>query len=357
MRVLAEVEGRIPEYRGMLRMVAQMAPRAALVAELVACAATDSGSRVKAIQALAKRLAAAGFVPSETTDVRAPELAMGAGYLINPADRLDSAESALRRLVEREEDVQNFACTILVGLARTAPESHPAPRGALLALLLGSAEDSELARSELADFVLRAAPVNEVEEVDELSVAELRTSAAELRAQRPALAPAPQPARAHAGMTPTPASMTTPAGPIAGQSARSAPGGGVRALGMTFAVAAAAATIVGLVALAFRHDPAPAAVATPAPTTPVAPLVSAQVSPEPVPAPTPAPEQTAKVEPVVPTPSASSAVPALRAEPQSPVTAAKPPTTKAVEKSKPALPGSGLDEPTPKPKKGSGVAF
>ncbi len=84
-------------------------------------------------------------------------VALGAALLVEPALRLDAAENALHALDRADEDVQSFALSVLVAFGRSATGEHGAARGALLALLLGSPEDTELARGELAGFVLSSA--------------------------------------------------------------------------------------------------------------------------------------------------------------------------------------------------------
>ncbi|MBK7580815.1 MAG: serine/threonine protein kinase [Myxococcales bacterium] len=89
------------------------------------------------------------------------DIALGAALLLEPGTRSDAAESALLKLGAADGDIQSFALSILVALGRTPLSMHPAPRGALLALLLGAPEDSELAHSELAAFVLDASSLED----------------------------------------------------------------------------------------------------------------------------------------------------------------------------------------------------
>jgi len=274
-------------------------------------------SRVRLIERLRSLLAQrarAKSTPSHT------DVALGAALLLDPRNRSDAAETALFKLGAADADVQSFALSILVAFGRTPVAMHPAPRGALLALLLGAPEDSELARSELAAFVLSAASLQDSEP--------------------PPAPPAPAPplaipASPRMAQTPTPSGITTPrpAPPVA-----AAPPAPPVRMGLVIAIAAVSASLVLAIGVALRsRTPAQASTAT-------APAAMAPSPPEPE-AP---PASIATVEPAPPAPVAAPSAPppasaAPRTEPRNsgPSSAAPKPTRRS-EPGAQKLPGSGL---------------
>jgi len=262
--------------------------RAPLRAAVARIGTEQAESRVRLIERLRSLLAQrarAKSAPSHT------DVALGAALLLDPRNRSDAAETALFKLGAADADVQSFALSILVAFGRTPVAMHPAPRGALLALLLGAPEDSELARSELAAFVLSAASLQDSEPPPAPPV------------------PAPPlaiPASPRMAQTPTPSGITTPrpSPPVA-----AAPPAPPVRMGLVIAIAAVSASLVLAIGVALRaRTPAQASTATapataaPSPPQPAAPSASA------------APEEPAPPAPVA-SPSVPPAVPAVPASP------------------------------------------
>lgn len=160
---LAEVAD--PARRGMLRVIAHASaeanPKWRESVRRVICwiGRSEGPEHEQALQQLVRSLEKRGWKPAgdRIEPLWHADLALGAVMLLDPERRLDSAENALVRLRDLGDDVQSLAVSVMVAFARTPAALHPAPRGALLALLLGGPEDSELAHSELAQFVLNAA--------------------------------------------------------------------------------------------------------------------------------------------------------------------------------------------------------
>lgn len=293
--------------------------RAPLRAAVARIGAEQADSRVRLIDRLRSLLAQrarAKSAPSHT------DVALGAALLLDPRNRSDAAETALFKLGAADADVQSFALSILVAFGRTPVAMHPAPRGALLALLLGAPEDSELARSELAAFVL--------------SAASLQHSEPPPAPRAPAPPPAVPPSLRMA-QTPTPSGITTPrpAPPIAPASAPATQAQPVR-MSWVIAIAAVSASLVLAIGVALRaRTPARASTAiTPAaaPSPPQAAAPAAEIATE-APAP-PAPVASPSVAPAAPASAASRTS-------SGPSSAA----SKATRRSEPGaqkLPGSGL---------------
>ncbi|MCL4756036.1 MAG: protein kinase [Myxococcales bacterium] len=298
--------------------------RAPLRAAVARIGAERADSRDRLIDRLRSLLAQRARATARPTPSRT-DLALGAALLLDPRNRSDAAETALFKLGGADADVQSFALSILVAFGRTPVAMHPAPRGALLALLLGAPEDSELARSELAAFVLSAASLQDSEP-----------------ARAPA-APAPPlaiPASPKMAQTPTPSGITTPrpAPPIAPAVAAAAQAQPVR-MGWVIAIAAVSASLVlaTSVALRARTQASPSTSMTPAaaPSPPQAAAPPAEIATE-APAP-PVPLATPSAAPTVPASAAPRTAPAS----SGPSSAATKPSRRN-EPSAQKLPGSGL---------------
>lgn len=315
------------DHAALLRQLVVHAPgcddrlRAKLRRAIESAAELAAGPRAELIQRIGSwfaRLEPAAAPPSSRA-----VLALGAALLLDPAKRSDAAETALLKLGGAEEDVQSFALSVLIALARTPIELHPAPRGALLALLLGGEEDSELARSELAGFVLSAASVGDQDSASVRARPEPARSPARPAGTAGPLPPAPAPPRV--ATPPVPAAASRPPNPPPLQ------------MVWVVALAALSASAVLAIGVAVRApNPAPA----PAPSASiVVPSVAAAPSPPPSSAPRP-PEPPAAVVP----PSVGRAlVPAASAAPAPPGPAsgaARPPRRDGP--ARPDLPGSGL---------------
>lgn len=190
--------------RGMLRVIAHASAEAnpkwrESVRRVICWIGRSEGvEQEQALQQLVRSLEKRGWKPDGDRIEPLPhaELALGAAMLLDPERRLDSAENALVRLRDLGEDVQSLAVSVMVAFARTSARLHPAPRGALLALLLGGPEDSELAHSELAQFVLNAAAASDPAPVR-------------------VVAPMPTPERARPPVTPTPSAVAAQRSPMA----------------------------------------------------------------------------------------------------------------------------------------------
>jgi serine/threonine protein kinase len=347
---------------------------------------TDASNRSVEAYRVRNLLAMKGWTPGarHPSDLSRTELVRGASMLLDPDRRLDSAETALARLVDADSDVQSLALAVLVAFARTPLDTHPAPRGALLALLLGGQEDSELARTDLAGFVLSGAAAVDLSPAEGPAVELVRpppddvrasvpeisdpsAAPAELRASTPSIhdlptrssrspgvpVQGPKPELAH---TPTPGGIATPR-PPAPHAPKARTPERARQMMMVIGISAACAAMVFLVFQVLRR-PAPSpreaankptassasamAMASAAPTeTATTPAVSA-VPPEAVPtepaASAPAPSQPVTARPASPAPAAT-AKPAESAKPFAPVFAEEPPASKP---KKAKLPGSGL---------------
>ncbi len=170
MRTMAAVEGQDRRFRGLLRDLASgMAQtRPTVLAShrhAFGAAGLREGVRVGYVLNTIRRTALeGGWKPgrSQPHYTDRIDLLRGAAVLLAPEHLSDAANNALKRMAQLDEDTRNFAFSVLVAFARTPSESHPAPRGALLALALGGPEDSELARAELAKFVLSAASTRDL---------------------------------------------------------------------------------------------------------------------------------------------------------------------------------------------------
>lgn len=205
-RLLADREQEDPGRRGMVRALAYTVHDAAepvreSVRKLLGwVGATTGDAQEEAIAHLLRSMAKRGWRPEGDRIEPLPHaaLALGGAMLMQPARRLDSAENALVRLRDHDIDVESLAVSVMVAFARTESEHHAAPRGALLALLLGGGEDSEIAHAELAQFVLSAAAVPD----------------SEPRAQRPVRASRSEPSaqaepRVHVPASPTPPAVSS----------------------------------------------------------------------------------------------------------------------------------------------------
>jgi serine/threonine-protein kinase len=165
LRILAAVEAHDARFRGLLSDLASIMPGARQTAlasyrDAFSVVGQPHGARVGAVLHLIRRTAIdGGWKPDGERAIDADRLDMlrGAALLIEPDRLAEASHSALVRMANLDEDTKSFAYSVLVAFARTPVDRHPGPRGALLALALGGAEDSELARSELAKFVLGAA--------------------------------------------------------------------------------------------------------------------------------------------------------------------------------------------------------
>ena len=91
---------------------------------------------------------------SAEIEIDLAKVAHGAALILEPSLRLDAAETALAALSDANADIYPFALGVLIAYARAAPSQRPAARGALLAMLLGGPEDSELARETLAGLMM-----------------------------------------------------------------------------------------------------------------------------------------------------------------------------------------------------------
>ncbi|MBE7483648.1 MAG: serine/threonine protein kinase [Polyangiaceae bacterium] len=280
--------------------------------------------RLQALLAQRTRAGNANRSPSPRTDI-----ALGAALLLEPGTRSDAAESALFKLGAADADVQSFALSILVAFGRTPVAMHPAPRGALLALLLGAAEDSELARSELAAFVLSAASLQDSEPPPPPEPREARSAMPVARSPSAAQTPTPS------GIaTPRPSPPTPPAAAPAPPTVR---------MGWVLAIAFVCASLVLVTGAALRARTSgsatstrPSAAAPPAkqsappadPTTDERPPTPASAA-----VPSPPPPPSADV------PTESRKAPAASGPPSAAVTPRPTPRSGAGAHK---LPGSGL---------------
>lgn len=335
LRALADGEHHDPGRRGMVRALAHSAQHATepvrvSVRKLLGWIGSTTGDeREDAIAHLLRSMSKRGWSPDgdRIEPLPHPDLAIGAAMLIAPDRRLDSAENALVRLRDHAIDVQSLAVSVMVAFARTPVADHPAPRGALLALLLGGAEDSELAHTELAQFVLGAAAQSDPEPPG------LRPAPRPI-APEP-IPPTPTAPTARVSSSPTPPAVSSSRRPpeVAARPAHPPPGRSPAKLVWVIGLSAIAssAVVIGGFALRSRGAPAPTpdpprvAAVAPAPSVDLAgdPLPSAvALAATPAPAPTPAPSGSA-----APT-RATSATP----KPQKP----------GAPSEKPVLPASGL---------------
>ncbi|MEZ4219640.1 MAG: protein kinase [Polyangiaceae bacterium] len=92
---------------------------------------------------------------------RLVSLATGACVMVEPASRLDAAETALFALDRTQDDVRSFALSVLIAFGRASESERAHARGALLALILGGSEDTELARAELGRLMLDMASLGD----------------------------------------------------------------------------------------------------------------------------------------------------------------------------------------------------
>ncbi|MEZ4224657.1 MAG: serine/threonine-protein kinase [Polyangiaceae bacterium] len=170
LRAMAGVGARDARFRGLLSdlVTAMLDADDAVRASYRANYAVAGGLREHAGRVLHMLRAAAmrsGWCQDEPNRFRKDRLDMvrGAALLIEPEHLSDAASTALGRFELLDEETRSFAFSVLVAFAHTPLSMHPAPRGALLALALGGEEDSELARAELARFVLDAAGTGDMD--------------------------------------------------------------------------------------------------------------------------------------------------------------------------------------------------
>jgi len=323
LRTLADGEPHDPSRRGMVRALAHSAQQATepvrvSVRKLLGWIGSTTGDEHEdAIQRLLRSMSKRGWNPDgdRIEPLPHPDLAIGAAMLVAPDRRLDSAENALVRLRDHALDVQSLAVSVMVAFARTKVAHHPAPRGALLALLLGGAEDSELAHTELAQFVLSAAAMSDPEP------------------KRVALVPAarsPEPLPL-AGGSPTPPAVSSTRRPpeVVARPAHPSPARSSAKLVWVIGLSAIASStvVIGGFALRSRGASAP---------TPEAPRAAA-VAPAPSVAPAEAPLPSAVAPAPAPTPAASASAPPTRT-----TSATSKPQKPGAATEKPALPASGL---------------
>ena len=278
MRTMAAVEGQDPRFRGLLRnLAAGMADaRPTVLAshrQAFGSAGQGEGGQVGGVLNTIRRTALEGGwkpdlpQPHHTDRL---DLLRGAAVLLAPEHLSDAANSALTRMANLDEDARNFAFSVLVAFARTPPQVHPAPRGALLALALGGPEDSELARAELAKFVLAAAGARDLG-VETKSI-DLSDDTDPFHEEPPGRAgKAVPPDKVHADANPSPPSPTNArdARPKGDASRRDTPKTAPFDPLLAFAIALATAASVGVIGWLLRkpvHEPQ----ASPPASTPVA---------------------------------------------------------------------------------------
>lgn len=244
LRTLAAVETHDPRFRGLLRSLASIMPDAsqtALASYRDAFSMTgERGSKdIGRVLHLVRRTATkGGWQPDgpEPRSVNRLDMLRGAALLIEPDHLAEASNNALARVAALDEDAKSFAYSVFVALARTPVDTHPAPRGALLALALGGAEDSELARSELAKFVLSAAGARdlgvETHSIDLSEGPDAEPNPAAVAPAAPAAEPASPAANAH-----VPRAATASYGRAAATSA-------AFDIRLAFAIALAAAALV-----------------------------------------------------------------------------------------------------------------
>lgn len=143
--------------------------------------------------------------PPVKSEQRMVLLAQGAGACIEPEARLDAAANALTALGRAADDVRGFALGVLIAFSRATEHQQAATRGALIALLLGGPEDTELAHAELARLMIDVADQVPVEPSTTLPEAGARASASLGRSAASPVADAPTSA--------TPNTMSTPRTP------------------------------------------------------------------------------------------------------------------------------------------------
>ncbi len=307
LKAVAAAELVDPGRRGMLRVIAHASAEAnpkwrESVRHVICWIGRSEGvEQEQALQQLVRSLEKRGWKPAGDRIEPLPhaELALGAAMLLDPERRLDSAENALVRLRDLGDDVQSLAVSVMVAFAQTTAALHPAPRGALLALLLGGSEDSELAHSELAQFVLNAAAASD---------------------RAPVPVPVPVPVRAEPEVvrpaaTPTPSGVATPR-PAVAQARTAVQSRPSAKLGWVIGVSVLASSVVLAGGFALRSRTRAAA----APVVSVAEVTRA----------------------AVPEPAASSAAPAVSAAAPAPDDSAAPPA--AVKAT--ASPARALSSPT-----------
>lgn len=266
LRIVAGIEGHDPRFRGLLRALAQ---DMSTVRENVCARLRDVFERIGGqdgvaiddlVDELRQEAVRRGWNPDEklTAPIARLRLVRGAAALVHPKVRSDAAETALSRLEGLDDDTKDFAFSVLIAFARTPLELHDTPRGSFLALALGGAEDSELARNGLAEFVLSAANARDLG---------VETRVVDIR-EPPESRSLPDPADDRT--MPTPASMATPPRPL--------PEGGKSPFNvfLAFAVAATLAVSIGILGVVLRKPandagPASASGAPAAPTLSTAP--------------------------------------------------------------------------------------
>jgi serine/threonine protein kinase len=299
--------------------------------------------------------------------------ALGCALLVEPDVRLEAAENALHALDRADEDVQSFALSILVAFGRSDAREQAAARGALLALLLGGSEDTELARAELASFVLRSAeapiaesggappparpavapqvaPLPAVEPIAaEPTLASIRTATPSLGAGASAAGARhthrAQPRRDATAATPN--TMTTPVAPVG---ARDTPSGGVRAGPARFSIPVAAALALGtsaivmVLGLRILGPRAPATQAASSTASRLTPSANASVAAAPL-----------RASPSMPAAAAPSAsVPSMPAA-AAPSTSALPRASKSRQRRVVREPAQDIGLPYPEPLPASGL--
>lgn len=269
MRVLAAHELRDSKFHGLLASYAANTCHAteslrARVRKAFALVGTgtpqDASSQLERLRADANR---GGWTPESSPKERqsSEELLRGAGLLIPPEICSEAAENALARMADLDELTRDFAHSILVAFARVPLERHEEARGPLVALALGTAEDSELARSGLARFLLTAAQVRDqtADDSDDTQP-DLASPVAEDAdtAQPETVSRIERSVPGRTGITPTPASMITPAKPSPAPAELEPSAPRVNALA-AFAVTMCVALVIVGAALVLRRAGSPAA--------------------------------------------------------------------------------------------------